>query len=292
MKNNVLIPVVNINEFKTDADAIEGFAISRDSGKWISNMHPHRHTGFTISLLISGQITQYIDFEKYTVTAPAVILLAPDQVHQHEEQASPHESVFIHFEKDFLLAESQGMLSCWACVFYKRAIPVKAAQMQELMSFVGLIFKEHGNVRPLRESIIRNLLNALIMACARLPQHNVAYMQLVDTAQNRMVRQFNELSDQNFRDKTQVAHYADMMHVTPGHLNDTIKAVMGKTAKQVIDEKRMMEAKRLLFWGELSVKEIAWQLHFEDDAYFNRFFKKHTGHTPVMFQRSIRDKYN
>jgi AraC family transcriptional activator of pobA len=47
-----------------------------------------------------------------------------------------------------------------------------------------------------------------------------------------------------------------------------------------------------LFWGELSVKEIAWQLHFEDDAYFNRFFKKHTGQTPVMFQRSIREKYN
>lgn len=293
MKNNVLIPVYNITEFnRKDADAIEGFTIGRNTNYMVSNMHPHRHTGFTITLLLSGQVTQYIDFEKYTITAPAVILLAPDQVHQHEEQQTSYESVFIHFDKEFLLTESQGMLSCWACVFYKRAIPVKAAQMQELMNFAGLILKEHGNVRPLRESIIRNLLNALIMACARLPQHNVAYMQLVDTAQNRMVRQFNELSDLHFRDKTQVAHYADMMHVTPGHLNDTIKSSVGKTAKQVIDEKRIMEAKRLLFWGELSVKEIAWQLHFEDDAYFNRFFKKHTGQTPVMFQRSIREKYN
>jgi AraC-like DNA-binding protein len=292
MKNNVLIPVYNITEFTKDVDGIEGFTIGRSTRIPVGKMHPHRHSGFTITLLLSGQITQYIDFEKYTISAPAVVLLAPDQVHQHGEEEFAHEAVFIHFDKEFLLAESQGMLNCWACIFYKRAIPVKAAQMQELMNFAGLILREHGNVRPLRDSIIRNLLNALIMACARLPQHNVAYMQLVDTAQNRMVRQFNELSDTHFRDKTQVAHYADMMHVTPGHLNDTIKSVVGKTAKQVIDEKRMMEAKRLLFWGELSVKEIAWQLHFEDDAYFNRFFKKHTGQTPVMFQRSIREKYN
>ncbi|GAA0551550.1 helix-turn-helix domain-containing protein [Chitinophaga japonensis] len=291
MKNNVLIPVVDLNKHLPGSNAIEGFSIGR-SAYWPSVQQPHRHTGFTITLLLSGQVTQYIDFEKYTVTAPAVILLAPDQVHQHGEERAAHEAVFIHFDKDFLLAESQGMLNCWACVFYKRAIPVKEAQMQELVNFAGLILKEYGNIRPLRESIVRNLLNALIMACARLPQHNVAYMQLVDTAQNRMVRQFNELSDQHFRDKTQVANYADMMHVTPGHLNDTIKATVGKTAKQVIDEKRIMEAKRLLFWGELSVKEIAWQLNFEDDAYFNRFFKKHTGQTPVMFQRSIREKYN
>ncbi|KAA2239544.1 helix-turn-helix domain-containing protein [Chitinophaga agrisoli] len=292
MKNNVLIPVYDINKHDAGNLAIDGFAVGRSLNMPAHNNEPHRHTGFTITLLLSGQLTQYIDFEKHTVSAPAVILLAPDQVHQHGEEDTISESVYIHFDKDFLLAESQGMMNCWACIFYKRAIPVKAAQMQELMNFAGLILKEYANVRPLRESIIRNLLNALVMACGRLPQHNIAYMQLVDSAQNRMVRQFNELSDQHFRDKTQVSNYAELLFVTPGHLNDTIKSAVGKTAKQVIDEKRIMEAKRLLFWGEHSVKEIAWKLNFEDDAYFNRFFKKHTGQTPALFQRSIREKYN
>jgi AraC-like DNA-binding protein len=68
--------------------------------------------------------------------------------------------------------------------------------------------------------------------------------------------------------------------------------VVGKTAKQIIDERRVTEAKRLLFWNEHTIKEIAWQLNFEDDGYFNRFFKKHTGHTPAVFQKSIREKYN
>jgi AraC-like DNA-binding protein len=124
-----------------------------------------------------------------------------------------------------------------------------------------------------------------------LPQLNISEIQ-ADTMQNRIVRQFSELSDVHFKDKTQVTHYADMMFVTPGHLNDTIKSALGKTAKQIIDEKRIIEAKRLLFWGEHTIKEIAWQLNFEDDGYFNRFFKKHTGNTPATFQKSIREKYN
>ena len=82
------------------------------------------------------------------------------------------------------------------------------------------------------------------------------------------------------------AEYADMIYVTPGHLNDTIKSVTGRTAKQMIDEKRVTEAKRLLYWGELTVKQIASHMNFEDDAYFNRFFKKHTGQTPAFFQRN------
>ena len=94
------------------------------------------------------------------------------------------------------------------------------------------------------------------------------------------------LTDQHFLDTTQVGKYADMLYVTPGHLNDLIKSMTGKTAKQLIDEKRVMEAKRLLFWGEHSVKEIAHHLNFEDDGYFNRYFKKHTGQTPALFQRN------
>ena len=82
------------------------------------------------------------------------------------------------------------------------------------------------------------------------------------------------------------------LYITPGYLNDTIKAATGKTAKQIIDEKRIVEAKRLLFWGEQSAKEISNQLNFEDDAYFNRFFKKHTGQTPAQFQKNTREKYN
>jgi AraC-like DNA-binding protein len=182
-------------------------------------------------------------------------------------------------------------LICWCCVFEQPVIALTDVQLKELMSFARLMLREFENPQPLSEVIIRSQLKSMMAAAARLPQLNISEIQ-ADTMQNRIVRQFSELSDVHFKDKTQVTHYADMMFVTPGHLNDTIKSALGKTAKQIIDEKRIIEAKRLLFWGEHTIKEIAWQLNFEDDGYFNRFFKKHTGNTPATFQKSIREKYN
>jgi AraC family transcriptional regulator, transcriptional activator of pobA len=200
--------------------------------------------------------------------------------------------VNIAFEEEFMMEEPTNNMVCWAaCVFQTPVVQLTDGQLKELMAFAKLMIKENEGNQPLREMIIRNMLNSLMAAVVRLPQRDMPTVQ-VDNIQNRIVRQFKELSDVHFKDKTQVAHYADMMYVTPGHLNDTIKSAIGKTAKQIIDEKRITEAKRLLFWNEHSIKEIAWQLNFEDDGYFNRFFKKHTGHTPATFQKSIREKYN
>ena len=79
------------------------------------------------------------------------------------------------------------------------------------------------------------------------------------------------------------------MHITPGHLNDVIKEVTGKNAKQFIDDRRILEAKRLLYWTEKPVKEIAWELGFDDAAYFTRYYKKETGELPTAFQRTVRE---
>ncbi|SFF01470.1 AraC-type DNA-binding protein [Chitinophaga sp. CF118] len=293
MKNNVIIPVYNYVECADVANPIKGFNINRTTYlvKPSGVTEPHRRVNYSVTLVLSGEITQFIDFEKYTVKAPALILLSPDQIHQFMGD-SLCESVTVSFEQEFLMEEPLSGMVCWAaCVFQTPVIQLTDGQLKELMAFAKLMLKETEQQQPLREVIVRNLLNSLLAACARLPQREIETVQ-ADNVQNRIVRQFKELSDIHYKDKTQVTHYADMMYVTPGHLNDTIKSVVGKTAKQIIDEKRITEAKRLLFWNEHSIKEIAWQLNFEDDGYFNRFFKKHTGHTPAVFQKSIREKYN
>lgn len=292
MKHNADIQVYNYVANGQATNPIRGFHVDHTTYlQWADGtMEPHRHPDFRITLILSGETTLYVDFEQYKVKAPALILLSPDQIYQHSGD-SLCETVSITFDKEFLRGEALGGLICWECLFHQPVIQLTDAQLKELLVFTKLMLKEARTEQCLREVIVRNLLNALMAACARLPQRNLASMQ-ADTVRNRIVRQFQELSDQHYKEKTQVTHYADMMYVTPGHLNDTIKSAIGKTAKQVIDEKRITEAKRLLFWGEHSIKEIAWQLNFEDDGYFNRFFKKHTGQTPAMFQKDIREKYN
>lgn len=251
---------------------------------------PHRNEGYSITLLTKGSVTKFIEFEKYTIEAPAMFTLAPEQVHQYLH-AKDAEMIMISFTKDFVISEVQGWMACWECMFGNVVMDMEQDVLKELNVYAGLMLEEFSGNKPKKENIIRSLLNAFIICCGRIERERVTVMH-IDSSQNKMVRQFKYYVDAYFREKTMVAEYADMLYVTPGHLNDVIKTIVGKTAKQVIDEKRLTEAKRLLFWGNHSVKEIAWQLKFEDDSYFNRFFKKHTGHTPFLFQRSIREKYN
>lgn len=251
---------------------------------------PHRHEDYSISLLVKGSLTKYIDFEKYSVQAPAIFSMGPEQVHQFVS-ATDAEVICVSFTKEFLLTEMQGWISCWECMFGHLVMDIDEESIRELLVYANILQKEFDDDRDKKDALIRNVLSAFIINCARLRSSNATIMHM-DLAQNKIVRQFKQYVDNHFRQKSMVAEYAEMLFVTPGHLNDVIKSIVGKTAKQVIDEKRLMEAKRLLFWGNSSVKEIAWELNFDDDAYFNRFFKKHTGHTPFLFQRLIREKYN
>jgi len=212
-------------------------------------------------------------------------MLAPDQVHQQTGN-SYYKMMHISFNKEFLLTETQGVLACWECMFSQIVIPINNRKdFNELKTYANLIQQEFMELRHQKDLVIRNLLNAFLITAARLGTCKTKLASM-NSSQNKILQQFRALIDDNYLNKTQVAEYADMIYITPGHLNDTIKTITGRTAKQVIDEKRITEAKRLLFWNELTVKQIASQLNFEDDAYFNRFFKKHTGQTPALFQRN------
>ncbi|MCW3464375.1 AraC family transcriptional regulator [Chitinophaga nivalis] len=251
---------------------------------------PHRHNGYSIDILVKGSVKHAIDFRQYEVQAPAIMLMEPQQVHQHE-MATDAEIINIYFTSEFLVPEMQGIVSCWRCIFSSGLIPLNEEQIAEVMSYADLITKEYNSNKLRKEAVIRNLLNALVIACGRISEPSGNWMN-AESSQYNMARQFKMLVDQHFHVKPQVSDYAEMLFVSPGHLNDTVKALLGRNAKNIIDEKRIMEAKRLLYWEEHSIKQIAAMLNFEDDAYFNRFFKKHTGYTPVSFQRTIREKYN
>jgi AraC-like DNA-binding protein len=290
MKNNANIPVLDWKDcIHGTADFIIKAVEGTDAPARVRT--PHRNSGFKIALLLDGKLNFYADFKEYTAVAPALVFLSPDQVHQHLGY-DYHKVVYVSFSKDFLLNETKGTLSCWECMFAQVVIPVKEeSDLKELRAYINLMQHEFVQLKHQKDIVIRNLLNAFIIAAARLGTCESNVVRL-DSTQNKIVQQFKFLTDEHFVNRTQVAEYADMMYITPGYLNDTIKAATGRTAKQIIDEKRIVEAKRLLFWGEQSAKEIANHLNFEDDAYFNRFFKKHTGQTPAQFQKKYREKYN
>ena len=85
--------------------------------------------------------------------------------------------------------------------------------------------------------------------------------------------------------------YADILFVSSGHLNDVLKELLGVSSSDIINERLLLEIKRMLLHSSESVNEIAQLFNFEDPSYFALFFKNHTGVSPKEFRQTIREKY-
>ena len=285
MKNTSSIPVINWNEYMADSDFV--IKTLDDANIPLRMKSPHRNNGYKVALLTEGTISAYIDFEGFTAKAPAILFSSPEQVIQVTSYIK-HKMVHISFSKDYLINDIKSTLSCWECMFNQAVISItEEKDFNELKVYIKMMQQEFTELREQKDMVIRNLLNAFLVAAARLGTCKT-HLTTINVSQNKILHHFRVLLEDHYVSRTQVSEYADMIYITPGHLNDTIKTITGKTAKQMIDERRMTEAKRLLYWEDLTMKEIAAHLNFEDDAYFNRFFKKHTGQTPALFQKNIR----
>jgi AraC-like DNA-binding protein len=123
---------------------------------------------------------------------------------------------------------------------------------------------------------------------------NRMYLQRYPVAdrkpEGRYIHEFRASVEKEFRQCRSVAYYADLLHITPGHLNDIVRQEMGVTAKQFIIDRTMREAKRMLGYSDLSVTEVALALNFENPSYLTRLFEKHVGVTPLQFRAKILEK--
>jgi AraC family transcriptional regulator, transcriptional activator of pobA len=103
----------------------------------------------------------------------------------------------------------------------------------------------------------------------------------------RKIRQFEELVNQYFIQDREVRSFAQRMHLSPNYLNAICKTYLNKTASQLIQERVLVEAQRLLTHTSMSIKEISYHLHFKDTSYFSRFFRKMTGRSPIEFKQHV-----
>jgi len=102
-----------------------------------------------------------------------------------------------------------------------------------------------------------------------------------------LLQNFRRLIDQHYLSIKLPREYADLLYVTPNHLNALCQDLLGKTAGEVIRDRILLEAKRLLTNADMTVSQIAYDLNFQDNSYFNRFFKKYVGVTPDEFRKQL-----
>jgi AraC family transcriptional activator of pobA len=106
------------------------------------------------------------------------------------------------------------------------------------------------------------------------------------------LKNYQEKINESFREMKEVTDYASQLNISAGHLSEVVKLQSGKPAIKHIHERLVLEARRLLFHTNDSLKEIAYNLGFSDASYFNRFFKRETEVTPAEYRERIREMYH
>jgi AraC-like DNA-binding protein len=136
------------------------------------------------------------------------------------------------------------------------------------------------------QQIMRHALKIFLTKCQQFLQRAAPIHRKV-SAHTQLAARFEALLNEYYRTKPTVQFYAEELGVQAEKLSETTKVVYGKTASRVIEERRLLEAKRLLYYGSLSVKEIAFHLHFTDASHFIRFFRKHQRMTPLAYREDF-----
>lgn len=250
----------------------------------LSDLHAHSHNYYILSFLYEGSVAHLSDFEQEKVSAPAILMLDIDQVHTHPAMSDCN-IVSIAFSTNFISDQQQKFLQKVSIIFSRPSISISSEELNQLDEIIKIMARE--SAKKIKDyELIKALLNVLIVHC-----HNLSETYPIsDKHNNQIYNGFKVLLQENFRKEHHVKFYADLLHISTRVLTQCVKSSTFKTPKQLIDQHLLLEAKRLLYWSNVSVKEVAWQLGFETDSYFNRFFKKHTGRTPMQFHRKQLDE--
>ena len=154
-----------------------------------------------------------------------------------------------------------------------------------ILLFSNQIFTLFNSEAKMKNLSIGSFLKLLLIECNNICSINPIESD-IDSSSDNLIRNFKSSVDHNYRKEHSTTYYATQLHITPDHLNRTVKTKIGKTAKEYIQTRIATEAKRLLYFTDLSNKEIGYELGFNEPANFSAFFKKFTQISPSSFKKN------
>jgi AraC family transcriptional regulator, transcriptional activator of pobA len=251
-------------------------------------IEPHRRNFYSFFLVKQGYIKHSIDFTSYTCSQGDIFFMAPQQVYL-VDAAEDFAGISINCQPEILDPAELNLPVIRNIFLYSKVSPASEdlTEMRTLAERMVHIF--HDDSPFSNELMSAHLRLFLIYLSRSWVMENPIIRESPEQA--AIVEKFRELINLYWKEPMQVPEYASRLHITSGHLNTVVKANTGKSAKDLIHEKKLIEAKRLLIHTVLSVKEIAFETGFDDPAYFGRFFKKWNNTTPLEFRDQIHEKY-
>lgn len=248
---------------------------------------PHRDNHCQLMLASDGIFKLNIDFENIEFSAPALLCIFPEQVHHIIEVQNP-KGWMISFDPSLVNQEVLQLLE--NKINNPFLLQKESKLFDQLSILLGLIEKvQLENTNSYTQKSIHSFLNGLLSLVAG---ELVSALSIDKEKENRSIiikEAFIKLTKEHFKTWKQPAQYASALSISTAHLNDTVKSLTGSPVSVHIQEASILEVKRLLYFTDKNVKEIAYEVGYDEPVYLGKLFKKITNLTPLEFRKKFRD---
>ncbi len=246
-------------------------------------------TFYEVVFITKGQCVVRDNLNDLSVSSGQIRFVAPGKIVSVSEPSADIEGYYIQFDQAFMDTYSgiTNILQTFA-FFDLDAIPIISLTPDQTVFFASILYKvkqDFAQNYQLLKPIICQYIISIFKEC------NVFYEKVQQenkqlNSADKIAQEFIRLVYKHYLSKRSLGEYADLLNITPKHLTKCVKQATGVPPTDFIYRMLILEIKVLLKETSLSVAEIAYQLSFDDTAYFNRFFKLHAGTTPAAFRKT------
>lgn len=254
--------------------------------------HPyeaHIHSFYQIIWFRKGTGVHYVDFKEYPVADNTMFFISPGQIH-YFETGRQVEGVVIHFNESFLSDEgsSENVFLKYNVFNAFDASPYYHIHRENVGKLAFLVNEMEEGTRNeglfAHSDLLKYLIKMLLIYVQRTGERGHGLPLCINNAANRTFVRFRQSLEHHYRSMHTVKEYAAHLNVSAKTLTNCVYESSHSTPLALINERIVLEAKRQLLHSSLKVKEIAFQLGFEDPSYFVKFFKRYVGCLPAEFR--------
>lgn len=251
---------------------------------------PHRTSFYHILWFQKGNPTHLVDFNPVKIKPNTILFLNKDTVQRFDKKGG-FDGKAILFTDNFFCKTESDTKYLRSSILFNDLFSISQIQISNTVSLFADLFrlmeKELEKEKDISQSnILKNLLHTLLLLSER-ERRKQGFIEIKGGADLDYVILFKDLIETHYRKLKQVSNYAKKINVTEKRLNQATSKLFGKSPKQMIDERVILEAKRLLVHTNESVKEIGFELGFDEPTNFIKYFRKHSNSTPVEFREQF-----
>ncbi len=281
-----LVPIHSLKD-RTDL-GIQIHHVDHMMSKDLSAMGAHRDDHYIFIYVNEGETTLIVDFEEVHIKAPGIAFISPGQIHQPQDivQAS---GWFMAVETSMIPSKHRDLFESQLFpTFMEVDDPYRALCLHSLAligTYFDLVTNEGSNYN---KEIISSSMATFTGLMTEIFKETYKDKPISDDRAFSIVSSFRKLVALNFRHLKRPSDYADLLCISPSYLNEVVKRSTGFTVTYWIRNEVMLEARRLLYYTNATVKEIASVLGYDDHTYFIRLFSQDSATSPLQFRRNYR----